>query len=151
MKSFINYLNEAFNRPYKWKVQKSSIDYFKAIFKTEDGTDYDFVAELKYGEWDVEFSAGGFVGQSHDRGMDAFRIFATVKEIFEKWAYAFDPDYIGFVADKEGEGRDKKDARAKIYERFIKSFAKKNGYSYNARDGVNYITFTLAKKKATRK
>jgi len=148
MKTYKELINEAFNRPYKWKVKTKSEDQYTAVFKTDDGTNYEFNADYDSmdHDWNVEFNADGFLGQSNDKGTDAFRILATIKEIFEKWAKSYKPDYIMFAAEKGAN--DGKNARAKIYDRFIKMFSRQYGYSYTKRDisSLHSFWFELERK-----
>jgi hypothetical protein len=149
MKSFTSYITEAFNKPYKWQGPFTGNAKWLAKFHTDSGAKYVFVAassaappamtypyaRLDSSNWEVTFSLEGApfensMGITGTAGKEAFRIFATVRDIFIKFAKDANPESIIFTAEKDpsADGASLKSARSKIYTRFAKEFARKNKY-----------------------
>jgi len=169
MKNFRE-LQESLNRPYKWKVARSSKvrtpdgeimhDTWIAVFTTDDGSKYKFSASLPDTDWpddnwEVMFSleSSGFsneTGLTGTAGTSAIRVLATIKDIFEAFVKKFKPITMEFSSDKEDAGE--RGARTRLYSRFSKKFAKDYGYKLKTTDGASVVTFSFTKKKkATKK
>ena len=84
------------------------------------------------------------MGVTGTEGTSAIRVMATVREIFETFVKQQKPDVIMFVADKsDGSGRG---SRARLYDRFAKTFARKYGYELKKDDDGSQTEFEFYKK-----
>ena len=148
MKNFRE-LQEALNRPYKYRIAAPTPKQWRARFKTDEGVEYIFRARKNPtgGWWSIVFWAdqehlkdtGMEFGMTGKEGTKAVRVLATVKELFEKFVKEVKPDEMFFTGDKtEGSGRS---ARTRLYTRFAKQFAKKFGYKLSAKDGGDEIEY----------
>ena len=155
MKTFIQHLHEVGNRPYKFKKTASTKRRWNAVFTTDGGANYIFDAELHgLANWRVTFQLikshprGGTqadMGVTGTEGTNAIRVLGTVKEIFEKFVKEINPDTVIFVADKsDGSGRG---SRAKLYNRFAKTFAKKYGYELDKDEDGSQTEFAFYKEE----
>ena len=156
MKSFVQYLYEVGNQPYKWKRTGSSKigtkTKWQATFKTDSKQKYVFQAD-KYDKYDQQWyvvfhlSGGGddSMGVSGTEGTSAIRVFGTVAQIFEAFVKEVKPEDMEFIADKsEGSLRG---SRSKIYSRFAKKFAAKHGYNLKEKDAGDETVFQFSSKK----
>jgi len=155
MKSFVNYLEESLNRPYKWAMDGVRPKSWHATFTTDDGAKYDFLAVLvtRAERWEITFALANPPDGSGETmsltgtegGKGALRVFATIKEIVEAFLKDVDPDQFEFGADKT-ERDDTRASRAKLYARFAKQLAKKHGYVVNTKDQGSGVDFRLTKE-----
>lgn len=151
MQDFEAYITEAFDNPYPWKKQAGTPDGgWKATFVADNGAKYVFIAVVdRSGQaWDVEFvlsnppdKRGESTGITGSAGKDAFRIFATIRDIFIKFAKQAKPSSISFSADKFLVSV----SRSKIYVRFAKDFARKNKYKLHVNDTQRSTEFFFTK------
>lgn len=177
MKSFISYITEAFNKPYKWQGPFTGNNKWLAKFHTDSGAKYVFVATrhpavagMTYpfatpdsSNWEVTFSLEGApfensrgyqrhhadsMGITGTAGKEVFRIFATIRDIFIKFAKDATPETILFTAEKNPnvDGSALKSARSKIYTRFAKEFARTNKYNLKVSDYSTETEYYFRKK-----
>ncbi len=140
-------LQEALNKPYRWKRGLSSKRGWNASFKVGKNQEYNFRALKVLNRWEVVFwlnnSGKGFDDESMGvtgtaGGSGALRVFGTVVQIFEVFVKEVKPTEIKFTADKT-EGI--RTTRAKLYHRFAKKFAKEYGYNLKIKDNVVDVDF----------
>lgn len=140
-------LEEAFNNPYKFKLQKSGKDYY-SISELDDGSNLNIRADFEYDDpltYQFLFSRGGSYSKSGEG--DAMRIFATVMSAFEKFVKKESPDQILFHAAKdEFDGETNPQSREKLYSRLILRFAKKMGYTSDDFFDTTGTSFYLVKE-----
>jgi len=171
-RSFTN-LQEALNRPYKWRRGVSTATRWSAEFTTspigKKKFRYVFQAAAvqkknnnnrnrEMPQWEVEFilknpsdGKGDTLGKAGDvGGSGAMRVFATVIQIFEVFVKENSPDGIKFTADKTEEGA-RPGTRAKLYTRFAKKFARAYKYDLKIKDNVIDVDFFFIKKKKEQK
>ena len=140
-------LQEALNRPYRWKRGLSSNRGWNASFKVDKNQEYNFRALKVVDRWEVVFwlndSGKGFDDESMGvtgtaGGSGALRVFSTIVQIFEVFVKEVEPIEIKFSADKTESTRT---TRAKLYHRFAKRFAKEYGYKLKMKDNVIDVDF----------
>lgn len=155
MKSFISYITEAFNKPYKWEGPfTGNKNKWLAKFHTDSGAKYVFVAQANgRRNWEVTFSLEGApfensMGITGTAGKEVFRIFATIRDIFIKFAKDATPETILFTAEKNPnvDGSALKSARSKIYTRFAKEFARTNKYELKVSEYSTETEYYFRKK-----
>ena len=151
MKSFSNYiqLQEIGNQPYSWKVDRHLEDkVWNASFVTDNKQTYHFEALKVADGWEIIFHAsqtGNDMGITGTQGTSAVRVFSTVAKLLEAFVKKVSPNKFSFTADKsEGDG---KSVRAKLYARFAKLFARKNGYTTKETDKGHEVHFVFLRKK----
>ena len=151
MKSFNSYiqLHEVGNQPYRWKRTVSSKTRWEARFIADNKEKYLFNAGRVNIGWDIIFeslsSSDYGMGITGTQGTSAIRVFSTVANILEAFVKEVEPDTFLFSADKtewDGTG-----GRAKLYSRFSKMFAKKNGYDIKELDKRDEIKFVFTRKE----
>jgi hypothetical protein len=150
MKSFSNYtqLQEVGNQPYRWKRERSTNQIWRATFVTDNKEEYVFEALKKSIGWEVLFHANwdddNYMGVTGTQGTSAIRVFSTVANIFETFVKEVSPNMFSFTADKtEGDGTS---VRSKLYSRFAKLFARKNGYHTRELDKNDELEFVFVRK-----
>lgn len=156
MRSFSQYIAEAFDKPYKYDLEKEDEETYYGYFRTQDGS---VIQVMFYGEehpkhrfsyeWNIEFQRNGsqqLTGQG-----DAMRIFATVIKVIEDFLKQESPKYASFSALKEIEdqdmGRAEKLSREKLYSRLVKRFASKLGYDTKENSFSSGTEWRLTRKK----
>ena len=142
-------LQEALNRPYKWRRGRSTANLWQAEFTADKKSKYKFKAQQKKKYWEVEFKmknppeGTGERGITGTAGAGATKVFATIIQIFEVFVKENTPDSIKFTADKTEGVRT---TRAKLYARFATKFARAYGYDLKTQDNVVDIDFLFTKK-----
>ena len=141
-------LQEALNRPYKWRRGRSTARNWKATFTTPEKYKYEFQAVRVKKRWEVAFSLENppkdapSMGVTGTAGAGATKVFATIIQIFEVFVKENKPDSIKFTADKTEGVRT---TRAKLYARFATKFARAYGYDLKTQDNVIDIDFLFTK------
>ena len=150
-------LTEAFDAPYSYS------------WKTDELGDTSAYVDLPGGNtMHIEFSpgAGDEVELSFTRNQsalitgegDAYRIFATVMAAVRDYIAEFDPSKITFSAVKEWHTTDQNyddvvysgASRIKLYNRMVKAYAAKMGYTARAQDAKDTVDYVLTKTKTDR-
>lgn len=148
-------MTEAFDRPYKYDLEKEDDETYYGYFRTQDNSViqvmfYRFDRADDY-EWDIEFQRNGtqlVTGEG-----DAMRIFATVIKVIEDFLKREKPKYVSFSALKAAKDihRKEKLSREKLYSRLVKRFASKLGYTVKESSVVGSIlsgtSWQLTRKK----
>lgn len=146
MKSFSQYIAEAFDKPYKYDMRKVTYDYYLATFTTDDGdsitvrfdeevlgdVDYDWHTE---DSWEISFQRNG--SQELTGEGDAIRIFATVMAATREFIKRENPERIHI-------GTLKSVGREKLYLRMLKKYLK--GYEINIERSGGATDITMVKK-----
>ena len=135
-------LNELFNNPYEydWGNPLSREYTNTAQFWPDEGDDvlveFSPIRSEKSGAvvFDFEFSRGGTTEITHEG--DAFRIFATIAQIFDEFINKVQPDEILAGA--------KEPSRKKLYRRMFAALAKKYDMYFNGGKGS---VFKLVKRE----
>ena len=156
MNSFSQYISESLDKPYRYKLGKSSKvlglpgqeDY---KFQTKNGQwgnvtidYYDFDENGEYPTIGVMFS----INLSYDvtGGGDEFRIFATVIDVLRTVIQKSKPKDILFSANKDPENVSDK-GRGNLYTRIVKRFASKAGYDAIIQENPVSFKFVLRLKE----
>ena len=136
-------LTEILNQPYKWSIETHNEDNFSAKFIVVDGDKVTFQAyRHETGEWEISFVKEddkkykfGITGEG-----DAFKMFATVSEIFHKFMKFYEPSSFSFDAKEDEE------SRVKLYKKFSKMISLKYGYSFKINKSHDkYTTYEFEK------
>ncbi len=119
-------LDEVFQQAYPWKWTQNSKDFVEAHFELDGGGEV--ILDIEHfkssATWDLEFSRKGEgdvgdadkYGSGHTTGQgDAFRIFATVKEIIQAFVKEHNPNRIVFAGHESN--------RQKLYSRMLPKIA----------------------------
>jgi hypothetical protein len=135
------FLNEAFDKPYSFKLEEVTPNRFEAKAKLSDDSILTimFLYSFKYDGWEITFDRNTKMNITGSG--DQYRIFATVIEAIKKFIAIKRPNTIRFGADKS-EGSD---SRAKLYERMVRTFANKYGYQLKKTEykyGAQYFELT---------
>lgn len=137
MKSFRNYLTEAFDKPYSYKVTPNARREYKFsetyTFKLDDGR-YGSAAveEWSSGKLSFVFSVGAEIRVTG--GGDQFRIYATIGKILDEILTNFEKETdrkfieLEFSADKfnADQSRSGRSAKPDLYTRFANKLARKH-------------------------
>ena len=133
MLTFKQYLNEVLNKPYEWKLVRTSMRNIEYRFTTDSGIEY-IVGLGRLGEnptltstdWDLYFSISDTSLKKLDKDDsdmfkisgtgDQFRIFATVQDIVKDFIIKHAPDLIAFSAAEP--------SRRRLYSTFTANFEK---------------------------
>jgi hypothetical protein len=121
--SDILWINEAFDRPYKWKKKSNSSDIVKYTFDTSDKRNFvvTMINEEYLGAWEISFVTSGSFAPTGEG--DQFRIFATVIDCIKDFIKNKDPEAFMFFADAKERKGDAPSSRMKLYDRMVKRFA----------------------------
>ena len=145
MKKFKQYIEEAFDKPYPYKMKHDSgWDRYTATAKLNDGSKFVMTISEIGGAWDVEFTRGGKMDLTGEG--DQMRVFATVIAIMREFIKKESPDEIAFGAEKEQGNKKDLTSREKLYSRMIKKFAGEMGYRSSEKSLRNSTVYTLTKK-----
>lgn len=137
-------LFELFDQQYAYTWNTQDQDIWRGYFttKTDDRVRVNIEEREEFGEedWHIVFSRE----QEHDvtGGGDAIKIFSTVIAMTEDFIQAMKPPTIKFNADKSEGGM----SRSRLYNRLIKRFAGKNGYTYDITDLDDGVVYNLIRK-----
>lgn len=139
------YITEAFDKPYPFKLRKFDDMEYEADARLPNGQDLEIQfsgTEFDHVTWDVIFTVGGSLLKTG--GGDAMRIFATVIAAMEAFIKKEKPQEISFSAEKEGKGES---SREKLYASLIKRFAGKMGYKVDTtREYTDSTVYHLKKR-----
>ena len=151
MKTFKQYIEEAFDKPYPYKLKYvASRDEYNSIVTLKDKTKL-IVKIVKQIEprkeyWEVDFMRGGSMGLSGEG--DQMRVFATVISMIKEFVKREKPEEIRFGAEKTPD-EDRKDvtgSREKLYSRMTKKFANEMGYDSKERKESYMTKYILTKR-----
>jgi len=151
MKSFVQYiqLQEVGNQPYRWKRNRFIEDkVWNASFVTDNKQTYHFEALKVSIGWEIIFHAsqtGNDMGITGTQGTSAVRVFSTVAKLLEVFVKEVSPNLFSFTADKTE--KDGAGSRTKLYSRFAKVFARKNGYNTRELDKSDEVHFVFSRKR----
>ena len=163
--SHVGQLEEAFNRPYKYNLDKKMDHFYIGKFDLPDGGDITvFFERHEWSEdentWNIKFQRThpkrphASLGETGEG--DAMRIFATVIAIIKEFVKKEKPQELNFAAHKPEWMDDlphdhpKKSAeltsREKLYKRLVKRYAGQMGYKYTTATDKTATDFRLVPK-----
>ena len=146
MKTFNQYISEAFDKPYPFRLKKIDDMEYEADVNLPDGrsleiqfsgVEYDHIA------WHVLFTVDYSILKTGEG--DAMRIFATVIAAMQAFVKKVKPEEVTFSADKEGVKGGS--SREKLYAALIKRFAGKMGYKVEIAQQYSDSTVYHLKRK----
>lgn len=133
------HLNEAFDKPYKSKWEKSEYGDVDVLAKLPDGTNLSIMFNHEGDdEWNVEFYRNN--SQEVTGEGDAQRIFATVIKAIQKFVKKHKPALVKFTASREVGPGQSSQSRSKLYDRLVQRYAHAWGYeAYQEDHGVGVV------------
>jgi hypothetical protein len=139
-------VDEAFNKPYKSKWEKSESGSYDALVKLPDGSNLSIMFNNEGDdEWQVEFYRNN--SQEVTGEGDAQRIFATVLAAIQKFIQKHQPWRIIFSASKDVDPGQNSESRAKLYNRLVQRYAASWGYDTFNEDHGDQVTYELTRLK----
>ena len=147
MKTFNQFISDAFDKPYRYDFEKEPDGSYYGYFRAGDNSLITVMCEYyKPGnEWNIEFTRNG--SQDVTGEGDAMRIFATVIKIIERFLKEENPYKVRFSALKDDEDKEGRQSREKLYSRLVKRFATKMGYRAKERPLSIGTEWELTRKK----
>lgn len=154
MKTFNQFISEAFDKPYPYDLEKEDDETYYGYFRVEDNSviqvmfyGSEHIEDYEHSDWNIEFQRNG--SQAVTGEGDAMRIFATVIKIIEEFLKQEKPKYASFSAFKPDgkEDRKEKQSREKLYSRLVKRFASKMGYGARESSFSGGTSYSLTRKK----
>ena len=146
---------EAFDNPYKTKIEKSDYGDVDMLAKLPDGTNLSIMFNNQGDdEWQVEFYRNN--SQEVTGEGDAQRVFATVLASMQKFIKKYKPWRLTFSATKlldptiyyePDQPVPNPESRAKLYNRLVQRYATAWGYEEYAEDHGDQITYELTRLK----
>ena len=151
-------LDEAFDKPYKFRKQELYKGYIVYRFIADDKSEIDVLFkenEISDDEssWTVSFERGGKTTATGEG--DAMRIFATVIEVLKDFTKKEKPQEVGFGAWKSssqlnlpaGHPKTKElGSREKLYKKLVQRYAGRMGYKYTTKTDDMATDFRLVRK-----
>ena len=159
LSSHVHQLDEAFDKPYKFRKQVLYKGYVVYRFIADDKSEIDVLFkenEISEDEsyWTVSFERGGRQDQTGEG--DAMRIFATVIEVLKDFTKKEKPQELVFSAEKPAwranlhhkDPKRSKDmgSREKLYKKLVQRYAGRMGYKYTTQSDYTATDFRLVKK-----
>ena len=159
LSSHVHQLDEAFDKPYKFRKQVLYKGYVVYRFIADDKSEIDVLFkenEISEDEsyWTVSFERGGRQDQTGEG--DAMRIFATVIEVLKDFTKKEKPQELAFSAEKPAwrahlhhkDPKRSKDmgSREKLYKKLVQRYAGRMGYKYTTQSDYTVTDFRLVKK-----
>ena len=155
----IQILDEAFDKPYRFRKQKLYDGYFVYRFITDDKSEVDVLfkenevsADESY--WTVNFERNGDTRATGEG--DAMRIFATVIEVIKDFVKKEKPQEMVFSAEKpawrmnlhHNDPKRSKEmgSREKLYKKLVQRYAGRMGYKYSTQSDYSATDFRLVRK-----
>ena len=138
-------LQEAFDKPYPIKWEKSDYGDVDALAKLPDGTPLSVMfnlADMSENDWGVEFYRSN--SQSVTGEGDAQRVFATVLNAISKFIKKKKPNTLFFSAVKE---EDPTGSRTKLYDRLVQRYATQLGYNLKKIDYPEQTGYKLTRNE----
>jgi hypothetical protein len=155
MLKFSQYIEEAFNSPYKIKMKRIYEKQYRGKTKLKDGSELDVIATRHMSSsteffWEILFKRSGSTDVTGEG--DQMKVFATVIDAIRQFIDQADPDEFFFSADKSAAGSDTRDkgwhemeSREKLYSRLVKRYLSK-GYKVKETSSIHGTDFVLTKK-----
>ena len=152
-------LDEAFDKPYKFRKQELYKGYIVYRFIADDKSEIDVLFkenEISDDEssWTVTFERGGRTTATGEG--DAMRIFATVIEVLKDFTKKEKPQELNFSAEKPAwrahlhhkDPKRSKDmgSREKLYKKLVQRYAGRMGYKYTTHSDYSATDFRLVQK-----
>ena len=151
--SHVTYLEEAFDKPYKFRRKKLYTGFYTYTFVADDKSEIDVLFrehELYHGSstWSVNFERNQRMDVTGEG--DAMRIFATVIDILKDFVKKDKPEELLFSAEKPEWLRDKRNgklgSREKLYKKLVQRYAGPMGYKFTTQTDNSATDFRLVAK-----
>jgi hypothetical protein len=157
--SHVGQLEEAFDKPYRFRRMKLYDGYFVYKFIADDKSEVDVLFkenEISDDEsyWTVNFERNGDTRATGEG--DAMRIFATVIEIIKDFTKKEKPKEMNFSAEKpawrmnlhhlDPKRSKEMGSREKLYKRLVQRYAGRLGYRYTTQSDYSATDFRLVQK-----
>ena len=161
LSSHMEFLDEAFDKPYPYRLTRLDSDQYVAEFKADNGNYLSTVEVMFTGsehaddweeyDWEIYFKRTGKSGKPSTELTgegDAMRIFATVIKIIGEFIKKENPKYMNLSAEKKTQGGDKNvlQSREKLYKRMLTKFLGSK-YKIDHRTARFGSVFYLERKK----
>ena len=155
----IQILDEAFDKPYRFRKQKLMKGYFVYRFIADDKSEVDVLFkenEISDEEsyWTVNFERNGDTRATGEG--DAMRIFATVIEVIKDFVKKEKPQEMVFSAEKpawrmnlhhmDPKRSKEMGSREKLYKKLVQRYAGRMGYKYSTQSDYSATDFRLVAK-----
>jgi hypothetical protein len=154
------FLDEAFDKPYPYKLIRVDKDEYVSEFKADDGTfikvmfaGSEHVDDYDEYDWEIVFQRMGKSGKPSMEVTgegDAMRIFATVIKVIGEFIKKENPKYMNLMAEKKGQSGDVGttvlQSREKLYKRMLTKFLGSK-YKIDQRTARFGSVFYLKRKK----
>lgn len=140
-------LEEAFDKPYPNKWEKSEYGDVDAVVKLPDGTPLTIMFNHEgMDTWQVEFYRNN--SQEITGEGDAHRIFATVLNTIQKFVKKYKPKVVKFSATKQVDPGQNSESRAKLYDRLVQRYATSLGYTTDTQNiGNEVVMYQLTRNQ----
>jgi hypothetical protein len=156
MIKFSQYIEEAFNSPYKIKMKRIYEKQYRGKTKLKDGSELDVIATRHMSSstefyWEILFKRSGSTDVTGEG--DQMKVFATVIDAIRQFIDQEDPEEFSFVADKStasGENTKEMQSREKLYGRLVKKYLS-NGYKVEQDTNKLGTAWTIKKQRAVKK
>jgi len=100
-----------------------------------------YMREIDRSVWTVEFRVGGRQDRRGDKAGEELAIFSTVIKAIQEFVADRQPQELMFTAAKQEFGMDTN--RSQLYDRLVRRFANKAGYTYTVSDRDDRSIFRL--------
>ena len=148
-------MNEAFDRPYAMKWEKSEADdSMDALVRLPDGSNLSIMFNMDYDEEGEEVVQAEFWRNNSQEVTgegDAQRIFATVLAAIQQYIKKHKPKRLSFSASKEVDmdadhvEKFNPESRAKLYDRLVQRYARAWGYRASRADTGSIVRYELSR------
>ena len=150
-------VNEAFNNPYKTKLEKSEYGDIDMLAKLPDGTNLSIMFNNQQDDEGKEIVQVEFYRNNSQEVTgegDAQRIFATVLASIQKYIKKYKPARLSFSASKAtdptiyyepGQPQPNPESRAKLYDRLVQRYARSWGYRAFRADTGDLVIYELSR------
>lgn len=144
------FINEAFDQPYKLKWEKGDYGDVDAYAKLDDGNYLSIMFNKGYNQdkeeaWSVEFFRNN--SQEVTGEGDAQRVFATVLSAIQTFIKKYKPNRVIFSASKEVEQGQNAQSRARLYDSLVQRYARAWGFRSFRADTGNKVIYELSRIK----
>lgn len=130
-------VNEAFDRPSPFKIEKTDRHTFTASSKIGPDSIGFLVTKIVEDIWEVSFYANGTTDFTNSG--NPMKVFSTVISMLKKFVDIYDPKTIIFTGDRSK-------GRARLYDKMTKRFSTQYGFSVTKSEVGSSVEFTLRKK-----
>jgi hypothetical protein len=153
----VEFITEAFDRPYKSKWEKTDYGDVDVLAKLPDGSPLSIMFNQQQGDHGEEVVQVEFYRNNSQEVTgegDAQRIFATVLSAIQKYIKKYKPSRLSFSASKAtdptiyyepDQPQPNPESRAKLYDRLVQRYAKAWGYRAFRADTGDLVIYELSR------